>query len=197
MKWTTWLRHLYRSVVRTKSMFREKPKVVVTYMYRHDLTYFPPVKVRWEGKVEIRRMGIEDMPLLREVWPVSLQRMYKRLRRGDRCYSVFLDGQIVMYLWFQTAGWHYIQPAGRWMRVRSEEIICYHERVAEWAQGRRISPFCYVSVLGEFREAGYQRAWVYTTADNIASQRSKQYSGWSLASKYRALVWGPLRLPLF
>lgn len=176
--------------------FRKRPKLIITYMYQHDLINFPPIKVKWDGKIEIRRININDIHLIRKVWPVSLEKMKKRLLRGDRCYATFLNDQIVMYQWFQSRGWHYIQPAGRWMRIRPGEIVCYHVRVAEWARGRRIAPFSTVFALQEYQQEGYRLAWAYTTSDNIASQKAKEHAGWIFIGSYRALSVGPFLIPL-
>lgn len=196
MNWIIFTRKIFRFFTQIITSLSQRPRLIVTYMYRHDLMHFPPVKVRWDGDVEIKQMGPDDVPLLREIWPVPLQKMYERLKRGDRCYSVFLDGKIASYVWCQTSGWHRIQPAGRWMRILRGEVVFYHERVADWAQGRGVSPYCLVSVLQIHRQEGYHTAWVYTTSDNIASQKSKERSGWLLVDMYWALKVGQIYIPL-
>jgi predicted GNAT family acetyltransferase len=196
MNWRVFIRKIYRFFIHIVTSLSQKPKLIVTYMYRHDLIHLPSIKVKWDGNIEIRQIGPNDISLLHEIWPVPLPKMHKRLQRGDKCYSVFLDGKIASYVWCQTSGWHRIQPAGRWMKILPGEVVFYHERVASWAQGRGVSPYCLVHVLKMFRQEGYHTAWVYTTSDNIASQKSKERSGWLLVGMYWALKVGQIYIPL-
>lgn len=136
------------------------------------------------------------MPLLLHVWNVSLDRMYRRLRRGDKCYSVFIDGKIAHYEWVQTQGWHYIQPAGRWWHMACGQLMIYHVRVADWARGNRLYPYGLTYTLREYARQGYDQAWIYTTASNTASQKGIERAGFQFVEGYRALVLGEWYIPL-
>jgi RimJ/RimL family protein N-acetyltransferase len=163
-------------------------RLVTTLLYMHDLRAIPEVQTR--VPVEVRRLGPDEVARLHEVWPVSLGQMRKRLKRGDACYVAVLDGRLVCYDWVQTTGWHWIQPAGRWRRVRPGDLWIYHARTADSVRGCRIQPRVLTEILRQFRERGWQRAWIYTTADNVASQRAQAHAGFRLDRVWRALRLG-------
>ena len=183
-----------RSLIRAFSSIRWTPSLVLTLNYRHDLKDIPEV----EGVTgsEIRRLQACEIPLLLEVWPVQLEKMYQRLERGDRCYGLFLDGRIAHYQWYQLQGRHFIQPAGRWMKVQKGEMVGYHVRVADWARGRHVNLFVKTCLLREFKEEGFQSIWVYTTVNNVASQKGIEGAGWVFDEGYKALHFGSFRFPL-
>ena len=72
----------------------------------------------------------------------------------------------------------------------------YHVRVADWARGRRINLYVKSILLPQFRQMGYRKAWVYTTANNLRSQKGIERAGWVFAEGYRAYDFGTFCLPL-
>lgn len=170
-------------------------RVVKTLLYRCDVDDIrEPASERAPG---IETLAANKFHRLRELWPVPLEKMRKRHRRGDECYVAFLEGKLVHYSWVQSRGWHYIGPAGRYRRVRPGEFWIYHCRTAEQARGRGLYPAVLSTILRRFAERGFQTGWIYTTAANVASQKGIIKAGWRLDSIDRALVLMGRTLPLW
>src|SRR3989442_7269151 len=49
---------------------------------------------------------------LLDIGPFDLNDGFARLDRGDRCYTVCLDGRLAHYSWVQRSGSHLITEAG-------------------------------------------------------------------------------------
>lgn len=193
----SWRKLAYHSRRNFKTLRRvatQRPRIEVTYNYRHDMRAVPTVDALVDCELKI--LGMDDMPLLLEVWNVPLDKMYQRLRRGDKCYSGFIQGRIAHYQWVQTTGRHHIQPAGRHMILKPNHLVIYHVRVADWARGQHLYPYANTVILREFAQRGYTTAWVYTTASNLASQKGIERAGWKFDEGYRALTIGDIFIPL-
>src|SRR5690606_1159876 len=101
------------------------------------------------------------------------------------------------YQWIQTSGVHKLQRAGRRQRIEHGELMVYHARVSDNARGQRINPFVKSVLLRKYKDLGFHGAWVYTTQDNIASQKGIEKAGWAFKEGYRALSFGnKLFIPL-
>lgn len=159
-----------------------------TLIYGHDLLHIPEVIPR--VPIEVRTLSFAEVPRLHEVWPVNLAKMRERLRRGDLCFIALSSAHIVCYDWVQYHGWHYIQPAGRWRRIRAHEACIYHARTAEHARGNRIQPCVLTAILKHLRQNGFVKAWIYTTGDNVASQKAQQHAGFVLEETLTSLRIG-------
>lgn len=175
-------------------MFQHQPRVEITLNYCHNLAVIPEIEAP-EG-CEIRRIGFDELPLLRDVWPVSIKEMVKRLQHGDQCYSAFLQGRIAHYQWVQMHGKHHIQPANRCIELNTSELVFFHSRVSDWARGRRIYPYVNCYLLNQYKQEGFTAAWIYTTIGNLASQKGIERAGWEFNEGYRSLVWGTVHIPL-
>jgi len=176
-------------ILRYISLLRTRPTVEIVYNYFHDLRHIPHVELDLNDFI-LKRIGHEDVHLLREVWPVNLNRMRHRLTRGDKCYALFIGGRIAHYQWIQTTGVHKIQRAGRRIAIKPKEFISYHVRVAEWARGHNINLYVKCQILREHQQLGYLGAWEYTTKENIASQKGIERAGWRFVEGYRAINLG-------
>ena len=168
--------------------FLHPPRLVVTYNYRHDLTTIPTFTPN--VACELRRISVDEISILNEVWHVPLEKMRQRLHDGHHCYAVFVEGRIAHYQWVQLSGWHNIQQASRRFLLGEKESVFYHVRVAEWARGHFLSLYAYTQALKLYRSMGHKTAWVYTTRDNIASQKGIERAGWVFHEGYRALKFG-------
>jgi hypothetical protein len=114
----------------------------------------------------------------------------KRLHRGDRCYTVSVDGHLAHYSWVQRAGSHPITEAGLFAPVGSGEFWIYDCRTVERARGRGIYPATLERIVNDHFEEGYCTAWIYTSRENIASQKGIFRAGFGLVATLGALRVG-------
>jgi hypothetical protein len=190
-----------QSVVRVASkhkrvlvQFAHRPRIITTLVYFHDLNNIPAFEMPAEA--HLRRIGVEEIGVLREVWPVPLDKMCERLHNGHYCYAIYLGDRIAHYMWVQVGGRHWIKPAARHITIQDNDVVFYHVRVAEWARGQHLSVLGYTEVLRIFSKMGQRAAWVYTTMDNLPSQKTIQRSGWMSYTCFRALSWGTVLIAI-
>ena len=103
---------------------------------------------------------------------------------------------LVHYSWVQSSGWHQILPAGRWFRIRNDEIWIFHCRTVERTRGRGIYSAVLRQIMSDSLQANKKRAIIYTSSENISSQRGIQKAGFTLTGEYRAMnlygIWMPI-----
>jgi hypothetical protein len=141
-------------------------------------------KLQWEP------LAPERVDCLLEIGPFEVREGLERLRRGDQCYTVSLDGRLAHYSWVQRSGSHPMTEAGTSVPVARGEFWIYHCRTAEWARGRGIYPATLIRIVRDHFEAGYSTAWIYTTRENIASQKGILRAGFGLVAALDALRVG-------
>ena len=113
-----------------------------------------------------------------------------RFQRGDVCYVVFIGDRLVHYSWVQRSGSHPIPGAGLSVPVGSGEFWIYHCRTVEHARGKGIYPATLERIVNDHFEEGYCTAWIYTTRENIASQKGILRAGFGLVATLGALRVG-------
>ena len=171
-----------------------KPVIKTTKLYHHNLSEVK--QIRPKVTVQTQLLQVSEGELLYEVWPVHLNRVTERLKRGDKCYICKIDEKPVHYSWVQSTGVHRIKLAGRSITVGPGEIWIYHCRTASSARGQHIYPSVLSQILQDHRQLGFRHCWIYTTTDNNASQRGIERSGFRLAIHLSALNIASYHLPL-
>jgi RimJ/RimL family protein N-acetyltransferase len=114
----------------------------------------------------------------------------QRLHRGDRCYTVCIDGRLAHYSWVQLSGAHPITEAGVAVPVGNGEFWIYHCTTVDWARGRGIYPATLERIVNDHFEAGYHTAWIYTSRENIPSQKGILRAGFAQVATLGSLRVG-------
>ena len=159
--------------------------VARTNLYQHSLDVF--VKVVPAVACEVKLLKEAEVGVLHEVWPVNLEEMKTRLRRGDLCLACFTDGHLAHYSWVQFSGPHEFRDVGQRFKISLGHCWIYHCRTAEWAKGKQIYPFALTQILEMCNSRGCRHAWIYTIPQNIASQRGIQKAGFSFYKQLASL----------
>jgi RimJ/RimL family protein N-acetyltransferase len=162
----------------------------VTYLYRHDAGMRVGDSPTPDG-LDINLLSPAHVHLLEEAWALDVKVMTERFERGDRCYIARLRGRLVHYSWFQTSGWHPIEPAGVTVLVKPREAWTYHCYTNAEARGLGIYPLALSRILREAHGAGIQTVWIYTSHKNRPSQRGIERAGYELNQTLRAFMIGP------
>jgi hypothetical protein len=126
----------------------------------------------------------------------DLDECLQRFQRGDRCYTVSIDGRIAHYSWVQRSGSHPITEAGVRVPVEDRAFWIYHCQTAQWARGRGIYPATLEKIVHDSFAEGYCTAWIYTSKQNVASQKGIARAGFGLVTTLRALRMGSQFLPV-
>jgi hypothetical protein len=132
----------------------------------------------------------EAVGQLCDIGPFDVGDGLQRLRRGDRCYTVSLDGRLAHYSWVQHTGSHPITEAGVSQPVGPDEFWIFHCRTAGWAKGRRLFPATLERIVSDHFAEGYKTAWIYTSCENIASQKGILRAGFAHVATLRSLRVG-------
>jgi hypothetical protein len=137
---------------------------------------------------------VSEIELLAQIGPIDRELARSRFARGDTCYVAYLCGRIAHFAWAQRSGRHWIADAGRTVDVLGGHLWIYHCLTAEWARGHRIYPAVLSHVVRTAR-LEFREIWIYTTADNVASQRGILRAGFQMLGQLDAFAIGPLTIP--
>lgn len=161
-----------------------------TYVYRLESS---DARARCELDVpgaRIEPLSLHDLPRLAELGPTSETECVARMQRGDACYGAWLGDTLVHAAWVQRAGSHVIEPPGMTREVGAGEIWIYNCRTLETHRGRGLYPATLAWIVGDHAGAGGTAAWIYTSAQNLASQRGIARAGFVLDERLRAIRIG-------
>ncbi len=132
----------------------------------------------------------EQVGRLLDIGPFDRSDGLRRMDRGDLCYTVCLDGRLAHYSWVQRSGSHPITEAALTLPVERGELWIYNCRTVDWAKGKRIYPATLERITNDHFAQGYWTAWIYTTQENIASQKGILRAGFCQVATLRALRVG-------
>jgi hypothetical protein len=141
-------------------------------------------------------LAANDVSTLAEIGYCDASLAATRLQRGDLCYVGYLDGRPAHYSWVQRSGLHPITEAGRSLPVAQGDFWIYHCLTADWARGQRIYPATLQKIMADYFADGYATGWIYTSQENISSQKGILRSGFVLVSTLKALRIGQHFRPL-
>lgn len=167
-----------------------------TYVYRFD-----PGDARPRCEVDLPEARIEPMtrrelPRLATLGPASETEHVARVKRGDACYGTWLADELVHAAWVQSSGLHAIDPPGVMREVGAGEIWIYNCRTLASHRGRGLYVATLSRILDDHVAAGGARAWIYSAAQNLASQRGIARAGFVLDERLRAIRIGRDYVPL-
>jgi hypothetical protein len=133
--------------------------------------------------------------MLNSIGGICERDIRERLSREDLCYVAYLQGKLAHYSWVQRSGKHDIEPAATVHDVAAGEIWIYHCETAPWARGNRIYPFVLSTIVSDHIRQGFGGARIYTTGDNIASQKGILRVGFRQYAVLRVLRLGKWVIP--
>jgi hypothetical protein len=162
---------------------------VVTLFYERQLAELGDYAEPDDFTVEVLRE--QEIPALEKAWSFGRGVVQKRILAGHSCYVALLEGRIAHYSWVQTAGSHHIGSAGRQSPVQNGELWIYHCRTLDWAHGKRMFPTVLRRILRDHWQRRFRRALIYTTSDNVLSQRGILRAGFVPCGDCRSLLVGP------
>lgn len=148
------------------------------------------------GPTGLRLLEEGRLERLREIWPVNLEVARKRMRRGDQCWVVEVNGSLAHYSWVQRVGTHRIADAGRRVRILPGEAWVYHCRTASHARGQGLYPAVLRAIRSWAGRAGVSRLLIYTSAANVASRRGIAKAGFRSCATLVSLRIGAIVLPV-
>ena len=132
----------------------------------------------------------ERVSRLLDIGPFDVSEGLERLRRGELCYTVWMDGRLAHYTWVQVSGSHLIERAGVSVPVLSGEFWPYNGRTAEWARRKGILRATLERIVNDHFGAGYSTALAYAASWNIASQKGMSRAGFAYVQTFTALRVG-------
>lgn len=167
-----------------------------TYLYRlskpgaWSAPVLPDPRLKWD------LLSRAQVGQLRDLGPFDENEGLQRLDRGDRCYTVSLDGRLAHYSWVQRAANHPITEAGTSVPVGNGEAWIYHCVTVDWARGRRIYPATLQRIVRDCFAEGDHTAWIYTSTQNIPSQKGILRAGFGLVATLKAVRVGSRYRPI-
>lgn len=166
-----------------------------TYLYRLSRTdgWSPAV---YNGPLRWELSSPGDVGELAEIGWFDEREVLERLRRGDHCYTVSIDGRLAHYSWVQRSSSHPITEAGVSVPVGDGAFWIYDCQTAEWARGRGLYPATLKRIVNDCFADGDCTAWIYTSKQNVASQKGIVRAGFGLVTTLHALRMGSQYFPI-
>jgi hypothetical protein len=136
---------------------------------------------------------VSDSPPFEEMkkigW-ITAQDVERRIRRGDVCYLVYVDGALAHYSWVQFKGTVNIIGNAVTAGLEKGQFCVYDCCTAGWAKGKKIYPSTISRVVSDYFTRGFSSALIYTTKHNIASQNGIRRAGFKQCATLKALRFG-------
>jgi hypothetical protein len=151
---------------------------------------------RHDGRLKWEWLSPSQVGQLAEIGWFDEKAGLQRLCRGDRCYTVSIDGRLAHYSWVQRSACHRITEAGVSVPIGRGAVWIYHCQTADWARGRGIYPATLERIVSDCFAAGDFTAWIYTSKQNVASQKGIVRAGFALVTTLHALRMGSQYFPL-
>ncbi|MFI5115098.1 MAG: hypothetical protein ACHP8B_00225 [Terriglobales bacterium] len=127
---------------------------------------------------------------MKKIGWITAQDVEQRIRRGDVCYLVYLDGALVHYSWVQFKGAMNILGKAVTAGLEEGEFCVYDCVTAGWARGKKIYPSTISRIVSIYLTQGFSSALIYTTKHNIASQNGIRRAGFRQCATLKALRFG-------
>lgn len=140
--------------------------------------------------VVIDLLPAAQLESLRQVGPIELDLLKRRITQGDQCYVAHLNGRLAHYSWVQHHGYHNILQAGIDYAVSDNSLWIYDCSTAAWARGRRIYPSVLNCIVQDYFRRGFVAAFIYTSPSNVASQHGILKAGFKLCCTLSSLRVG-------
>jgi hypothetical protein len=161
-----------------------------TYLYRLSKSDEWPSSAHSDARVTCELLTPASIRQLEAIGRFDVKAGLKRLERGDRCYVVSVDGRPAHYSWVQRSAHHPITEAGVSVPVGKRDAWIYHCVTADWARGQRIYPVTLQRIVRDCFAEGDRAAWIYTSKQNVASQKGILRAGFGMVATLDAFRVG-------
>ena len=161
-----------------------------------EKTLFYELRSEWQSsavlppglKVLILEPG--SLQAVESVGGTTLGEARNRIARGDVCYCGVLAGVLVHCSWVQKSGSHPVTSAGLVENILPGEFWIYNCSTVKWARGRNVYPYTLSMIVADCFRQGFRTARIYTTVENVASQKGIVRAGFSLTESKRSIRFG-------
>jgi GNAT superfamily N-acetyltransferase len=139
------------------------------------------------------KMSICDRPS--EVDILNASAVAARSARGDKIFVAHHQGILVAYL-FATTKECKVDEIDDWLDVEQKEVYLYDAYTRPAFRGKGIYPHLITKATEYFKNESYERAMIFSTKDNLSSNRGIERCGFKLYETvyYRNLMgwksWG-------
>jgi len=127
---------------------------------------------------------------MKKIGWITVQDVERRIRRGDVCYLVYVDGALAHYSWVQFKGTMNIVGEAVTKGLEEGQFCVYDCCTAGWAKGKKIYPSTILRIVSDYFTQGFSSALIYTTKYNIASQNGIRRAGFKQCTTLKALRFG-------
>ena len=121
---------------------------------------------------------------------ITAQNVEMRVRRGDLCYLVYVDGALAHYSWVQFKGTMEIISNAVTCDLKEGQFWVFDCCTAGWAKGRKIYPWTISRIVSDFFAQRLSTALIATSEHNIASQNGIRRAGFKQCATFKELRFG-------
>jgi hypothetical protein len=147
-------------------------------------------------ELAVARLLPGQMSELKDVFSsVSMSELEGAQKKQSQCYGAWLSGRLVHYAWVQASGSHSILEAGRHVDIKPGEFWIYDCRTSTSVRGLGIYPYVLTFICHEHLRDRPGEGIIYTTQENVASQRGIVKAGFQMKETLRGLRIGSRYYP--
>lgn len=106
----------------------------------------------------------------------------RRMARGARLFVAFHEDTPAGYLFAATEDCR-VGEIDDWLRVEENEVYLYAAYTGPRFRGRRIYPHLVTRASDHFKGLSYEYAMIFSTGENVSSQKGIERSGFRLYEK--------------
>src|SRR5581483_10542825 len=161
-----------------------------SYLYQIKSPNQQPTKIPANPDLNWELLGPDGIPGIVTLGAFDPSEAPERVVRGDKCYTDSIDGRLAHFSWVQASGTHKSLEAGIRTPVETGDFWIYHCFTAAWARGRQLYPSTLRRICSDYFAAGCSTAWIYTTRENIASQKGILSAGFVPVETFKAIRFG-------
>ncbi len=118
----------------------------------------------------------------------------RRFARGEVCFAWRRDQQLLSYIWVASLR-EGVEEVLQIVCLRGGEIYLFDAFTAPALRGQGLYAALLSAVLRHYRHRGVKRALIFTTSDNVGSQRGIYRAGFNLFQIVRC--WKILRMCVY
>ena len=106
----------------------------------------------------------------------------ERMREGDRCFVVMVDGQAVSYRWARPGPF---RSEVEHVEIGPTQVYLHNSRTLRTMRGNRLMPFLNTTLLSRLGQEGFAEARCVIDGKNKSSLAAAQRSGFRIVSSVR------------
>jgi hypothetical protein len=106
----------------------------------------------------------------------------ERMRQGDRCFVVMVEGEAVAYRWARPGPF---RSEGEHVEIGPSQVYLHNSRTLAVMRGKKLMPFLNTTLCSRLGQEGFAEARCFMDGRNRSSISAAERSGFRIVSSVR------------